>query len=171
MLIAADEGLTTQDLKIIKMVDKIGKAMAILVNKWDLTKGVFQKDFILDNMHRLKPYTYLPHLFISAKDGKNLFKILDLVKIIYEEQQHRVTTGILNRFLKKVVSNKEPSRRKGRRLKIYYISQVDRLPPTFLISINSKSLLEENYVRYLENQLRSSFGFAGSPIRLVFKED
>lgn len=170
IMINAEEGLTTQDLKIIKMIDQMGKAAAIIINKWDLFSGIHQKDFVLDQLHRIKPYTFLPYIFTSATEGKNVSKILDLVHLIDEEQKQRISTGILNRFLKKIVAQTPPPRRRGKLLKFYYMSQVDRTPPTFQISINSKDLLDTSYQRFVENQIREQFGFTGAPIRLRFQD-
>ncbi len=170
IMINAAEGLTTQDLKIVKMIDQAGKAAAILINKWDLFSGVHQKEFVRDQLHRIKPYTYLPYLFTSALEGQNVSKILDLVHLIDEEQKQRTSTGILNRFLQKIVRQTPPPRRRGKLLKFYYIAQVDRTPPTFQISINSKDLIDLAYKRFIENQIREQFGFTGAPIRLRFQD-
>lgn len=170
LLISAEDGLTTQDLKILRMIKKEGKAAAIIINKWDLFSEIHPRQYILDHMTRIKPYRYMPYLFISAQEGNNVIKTLNLINLINEEQTLRISTGILNRFLQKIVKQTPPPREKGRLLKFYYMSQVDRTPPTFQISINDKKLIDPSYERYIENKIRTQFGFTGAPIRIKLND-
>ncbi|OED34151.1 ribosome biogenesis GTPase Der [PVC group bacterium (ex Bugula neritina AB1)] len=170
VMIDANDGISTQDLKIIRMIDDAGKACALIVNKWDMFSGIHQKDYMLDQAYKLKPYKHIPNLFISATEGKNTGKILDLISFLDKEQHQRISTGILNRFFQKIVKATPPPRRRGSLVKFYYISQVDRLPPTFQISVNNKELLDASYLNLIKNKLRLAFGFTGTPIRLNIQD-
>ncbi len=167
----ATEGLSEQDVKIAGFVHEEGKPGIILVNKWDLvekdthTMDKFQKKMEVD----LNFMPYVPYLFISAKNGQRVQKVLSLVNDVYAQSIRRVPTGALNDVLNEAVSMNEPPSQNGRRLKLYYGTQVAVQPPTFVIFVNESSLVHFSYQRYLENYLRKTFGFSGTPIRIYFR--
>ncbi len=167
----ATEGLSEQDVKIAGFVHEEGKPGIILVNKWDLvekdthTMDKFQKKMEID----LNFMPYVPYLFISAKNGQRVQKVLSLVNDVYAQSIRRVPTGALNDVLNEAVSMNEPPSQNGRRLKLYYGTQVAVQPPTFVIFVNESSLVHFSYQRYIENYLRKTFGFSGTPIRIYFR--
>lgn len=167
----ATEGLSEQDVKIAGFVHEEGKPGIILVNKWDLvekdthTMDKFQKKMEID----LNFMPYVPYLFISAKNGQRVQKVLSLVNDVYAQSIRHVPTGALNDVLNEAVSMNEPPSQNGRRLKLYYGTQVAVQPPTFVIFVNESSLVHFSYQRYLENYLRKTFGFSGTPIRIYFR--
>lgn len=167
----ATEGLSEQDVKIAGYVHEEGKPSIILVNKWDLvekdtyTVETFKKDMGVS----LNFMPYVSYLFISAKTGQRVSKILSMVNEVYEQSIRRVPTGTLNDVVNEAVSMKEPPSQNGRRLKLYYATQVAVQPPTFVIFVNDTDLMHFSYERYLENYFRKAFGFAGTPIRIYFR--
>lgn len=167
----ATEGLSEQDVKIAGYVHEEGKPSIILVNKWDLvekdthTIETFKKDMNVD----LNFMPYVSYLFISAKTGQRVQKILSMVNEVYEQSNRRIPTGTLNDVVNEAVSMNEPPSQNGRRLKIYYATQVASQPPTFVIFVNDATLMHFSYERYLENYFRKTFGFMGTPIRLYFR--
>lgn len=167
----AEEGLSEQDTKIAGYVHEEGKPCIILVNKWDLiekdthTMDRFKKDMAVD----LNFMPYVPYLFISAKTGQRVQKILALVNDVYQQSIRRVTTGSLNDVVNEAVCMNEPPSVNGRRLKLYYATQVAIQPPTFVMFVNDAKMVHFSYERYLENFLRKAFGFEGTPIRLYFR--
>lgn len=167
----AEDGLSEQDTKIAGYVHEEGKPCIILVNKWDLiekdthTMDRFKKDMAVD----LNFMPYVPYLFISAKTGQRVQKILALVNDVYQQSIRRVTTGSLNDVVNEAVCMNEPPSVNGRRLKLYYATQVAIQPPTFVMFVNDAKMVHFSYERYLENFLRKAFGFEGTPIRLYFR--
>ena len=172
LLIDAVEGLTEQDARIIGYAHEKNKAIMIIVNKWDLiekdyrTLDIYKKQL----SQRLDFMPYAKYLFISAKTGQRVHKVLKIVRQCYDNYSKRISTGILNDVINRAILMKEPPVIGTRRLKIYYVTQVGIKPPTFVFFVNSPELLHFSYRRYLENQLRSSFGFEGTGIKLIFRE-
>ncbi len=167
----ADQGLSEQDVKIAGFVHEEGKPSVVIVNKWDLiekdthTMDQFKKDMETD----LSFMNYVPFLFVSAKNGQRIHKVLDLVNEVYAQSIRRISTGTLNDVVNEAVSISEPPSQNGKRLKLYYATQVAIQPPTFVIFVNDSALVHFSYERYLENYFRKSFGFSGTPIRILFK--
>lgn len=172
MLIDAVDGVTEQDKKIAGYADEAGKAIILVVNKWDLiekdekTINKFEKTI----REELGFMQYSPTMFISAKTGQRVDKILDLVDFVVEQNSTRVTTATLNTLLREWVHLNPPPTDKGRRLKIRYLTQVGVKPPTFVFFVNDPELMHFSYKRYLENQMRKHFGFEGTPIRIVVRQ-
>lgn len=167
----ASQGLSEQDVKIAGYVHEEGKPSVLLVNKWDLvekdthTMNKLKKDMQAD----LAFMDYVPFLFISAKTGQRVHKILELAKESYAQSARRITTGTLNDVVNEAVSMAEPPAMSGKRLKLYYATQVGVQPPTFVIFVNDEKLVHFSYKRYMENFFRKTFGFAGTPMRIFFR--
>ena len=172
IMIDATEGVTEQDAKIAGYAHNNGKASVIVVNKWDaIEKGdKTYLDFEKEVMNTLSFMTYAPIVFISAKTGQRVNKLFDLIKIVSNNHAMRITTGVLNDIINEAVLMNQPPTDKGKRLKIYYGTQVASKPPKFVIFINDKELMHFSYGRYLENQIRKSFGFEGTPLQFEFNE-
>jgi GTP-binding protein len=172
LIIDATDELSDQDEKIIGYAHEMKKAIMVIVNKWDL----IEKDdkTMIEYKKKLQAglnfMAYAPYLFISAKTGQRVHKVLSTVKECYDNYSKRISTGILNEVVNKAVLIKEPPTVANKRLKIFYVTQVDTKPPTFVFFVNSPDLLHFSYQRYLENQLRNSFEFNGTGIRLIFRE-
>ena len=167
----ADQGLSEQDVKIAGFVHEEGKPSVVIVNKWDLiekdthTMDKFKKEMEAD----LAFMNYVPFLFISAINGQRVNKVLELAEEVYAQSIRRISTGTLNDIVNEAVSISEPPTQNGRRLKLYYATQVAIQPPTFVIFVNDSSLVHFSYERYLENYFRKSFGFVGTPIKILFR--
>ena len=167
----ASQGLSEQDVRIAGYAHEEGKASVLIVNKWDLiekdthTMNAFQKSLGAD----LAFMSYVPMLFISAKNGQRVNKVLELVDKSFEQARRRITTGQLNDVVSEAVMMNDPPSDKGRVLKIYYSTQVSVAPPTFVIFVNDSEIVHFSYERYLENFFRKSFGFEGTPIRILFR--
>ncbi len=172
IMIDATEGVTEQDTKIAGYAHEQGKACMICVNKWDLiekdTKTM--NNFRLEVQEGLSYMLYAPILFISAKTGQRVDKIFEMAKYVANQNAMRVSTGMLNDVINDATSRVQPPSDKGKRLKILYITQASVKPPTFVIFVNDKKLAHFSYIRYLENQLRNTFGFEGTPIRFIIRE-
>lgn len=172
MLIDSSEGVTEQDKKIAGYAHEAGKGIVLVVNKWDLvekdekTMNKFEKNI----REELGFMQYAPTLFISAKTGQRVSKLLDLVDFVAEQNSTRVATATLNTLVKEWVHLNPPPSDRGNRLKILYATQVGVKPPTFVFFVNDHELMHFSYRRYLENQVRKSFGFEGSPIRMVIRQ-
>lgn len=172
IVVDASEGMTEQDTKIAGYVHEEGKASIIIVNKWDLveketnTMDQYRKRIQED----LSFMSYVPSLFISAKTGQRVDKIIEQVKYVYEKTSFRISTGTLNDTLIDAMSITEPPSDKGRRLKIYYCTQVAVRPPTFVLFVNDPNLMHFSYQRYLENYLRKTFDLKGTPIKLIVRQ-
>jgi GTP-binding protein len=172
VMIDANQGVTAQDEHIAGIAHNAGKASVIVVNKWDLLdkdNSTFD-NYRKDVYNALSYMTYAPVVFVSAKTGQRVDKIFTLVNDAYKESCKRITTGVLNDFLADITDRVQPPTDKGRRLKIYYMTQTTTNPPTFALFCNSAELFHYSYQRYIENCLRKTFGFEGTPIRLVIKQ-
>ncbi len=172
LVIDAEEGVTDQDTKIAGIAHERGKGMIIVVNKWDLieketnTMNKMQKEI----RQKLAYMPYAEMLFVSALTGQRLAKLYDTIDNVEQFACLRIQTGVLNEILTDAVAENEPPQDKGRRLRLYYITQVSVKPPTFVIFVNSKELAHFSYVRYIENKLREAFLFRGTPIRIIIRE-
>ena len=172
LLIDATEGITDQDEKIAGIAHEAGKATIIVVNKWDLVEknNNSVKEFTDKIRTSLAYMPYAPILFISAKTGQRLPKLFEFINYVNEQAALRVSTGMLNDVLSEAITRVPPPTDRGRRLKIYYMTQVDVRPPTFVIFCNEAELFHFSYQRYLENQFREIFGFNGTPIRFIIRQ-
>lgn len=172
VVIDAQEGVTEQDAKIAGIAHERGKGVIIAVNKWDLiekdNKTIYKFTSKIRETLAYMPYAEL--IFISAKTGQRFPKIFDLIDVVVENCSLRIQTGVLNEILAEAVAMKQPPSDKGKRLRLYYITQVSVKPPTFVIFINDKKLTHFSYTRYIENQIRQTFGFRGTPIRIITRE-
>jgi len=172
IMIDAAEGFTEQDSKVAGLAHEAGKACIIAVNKWDL----IEKDGkTMDTMRKklmgdFSFMNYAPIIFISAKTGQRIDRLLELVKFVDEQNATRITTGKLNDILADATARVQPPTDRGRRLKIYYITQASTRPPTFVCFVNRKELFHFSYQRYLENQIRGVFGLEGTPVRMITRE-
>lgn len=172
LVIDATEGVTEQDAKIAGIAHDRGRGMIIAVNKWD----AIEKD-----NHSIKEYTnrirtvlsFMPYaeiIFISAKTGQRMQKLFDVLEVVIQNHQLRIATGVLNDILTEAVAMQQPPSDKGRRLKIYYMTQVSVKPPTFVVFVNDKRLMHFSYTRYLENKIREAFGFSGTSLKFLIRE-
>ena len=172
ILIDGRDGVTDQDTKIAGLAHESGKASIIVVNKWDLVEketGTMEK-MRKDIMRDLGFMTYAPILFISALTGQRTEKLFELINYVNDQSNMRITTGMLNNVLADAQMRVQPPTDKGRRLKIYYMTQTGIKPPCFVIFCNSRELFHFSYQRYIENQIRSVFGLEGTPIRLIIRQ-
>ena len=172
IMIDAREGVTEQDTKIAGLAHEAGKASVIVVNKWDLVEkdtGTMDK-MRRDVMRDLAFMSYAPVLFISALTGQRAERIFELVNYVNDQSSMRITTGMLNDVLADAQARQQPPTDKGRRLKIYYMTQTGIRPPNFVIFCNSRELFHFSYQRYIENQIRAAFGLEGTPIRIVIRQ-
>ena len=172
MMIDAVEGVTEQDAKIAGIAHDRGKAVIICVNKWDAVekddKTIYKVTEKVRNTLSYMPYAEI--LFISAKTGQRLNKLYETIDMVSENHAMRVGTGVLNEIMSEAVAMQQPPSDKGKRLKLYYITQVSVKPPTFVIFVNDKELMHFSYTRYIENQIRETFGFRGTPLRFIIRE-
>ena len=172
IMIDASEGITEQDEKIAGLAHEGGKGSIIVVNKWDKIEkdnGTVKK-FTDDIYLALSYMTYAPLIFISAKTGQRTEKLFEKINFVAEKNAMRISTGMLNDVLSDAISRVQPPTDKGKRLKIYYMTQVSTKPPTFVIFCNDAQLFHFSYQRYIENKLREVFGFEGTPIRFIIRE-
>lgn len=168
-LIDALEGMTSQEKKLLSTIYEQGKSCLILVNKWDLTHDV-RMEHAKQALIRECPFVEIfPIMFISAKTGRNVLKIYELLDQIYANRTRRLETGQLNRFIEKVLHQAPPPMVKGKRLRIYYMTQIKSSPPSFVCFVNKQNLLTPTYKRYLMNQMRDTFEFSGSPLQFFMK--
>lgn len=172
LIIDAEEGVTEQDKKIAGFSHENGKGLIIVVNKWDLIEKETNtmNTFIKDIRNELSYCEYAPILFVSALTGQRIYKILDKIKFVANQNAMRVPTGTLNEVIGEAMLLNQPPSDKGKRLKIFYATQASVKPPTFVLFINDKELMHFSYQRYIENRIRENFGFEGTPIRFIFKE-
>ena len=172
ILIDATEGVTEQDTKVAGLAHEAGKACIIVVNKWDLVeKDGKTMDHMREDIRRDLAYmTYAPVLFISAATGQRVPRLFELINYVYEQSCTRITTGMLNNVLEDAQTRVQPPTDKGRRLKIYYMTQVGVKPPHFVVFCNDMRLFHFSYRRYLENCIRNVFGLEGTPIVLTVRE-
>ena len=172
IMIDATEGFTEQDSKVAGYAHEQGKACIIAVNKWD---AIEKDDKTMDVMRKklmndFSFMSYAPIIFISAKTGQRVDRLFQLIKYVDEQNALRVTTGMLNELLARATARVQPPSDKGRRLKIYYMTQISTRPPTFVCFVNRKDLFHFSYQRYIENQIRETFGLEGTPVRLIVRE-
>lgn len=172
LVIDAKEGVTEQDAKIAGIAHDRGKAVIIAVNKWDaVEKDDKTVNKYTDDIRQILSFMpYAEIVFISALTGQRLNKLYDTIDIVRESQDKRVGTGALNEILAEAVAMQQPPNDKGRFLKIYYMTQVANRPPTFVLFVNDKELAHFSYVRYIENQVRSTFAFKGTPLKFIVRE-
>ncbi|SHJ44009.1 GTP-binding protein [Hathewaya proteolytica DSM 3090] len=172
LVINAEEGLTEQDAKIVGFAHEQGKAIVVVVNKWDLiekddkTVDIYTKQL----QQELNFMNYAEYLFISAKTGQRVARVLEKARECYNNYCFRAQTGVLNDVVSRAIMMKEPPVVMGRRLKVFYVTQVSIKPPTFVLFVNDGELAHFSYRRYLENQLREGFNFKGTGIKLIFRE-
>lgn len=172
VVVDADEGVSEQDAKIAGIAHEAGKGIIIAVNKWDLvdkdskTVNKFEKN--IRSVLSFVPYAEI--IFISAETGQRLSKLFDLVDAVRANANMRIATGVLNEIMTEAVALQQPPSDKGKRLKLFYMTQVAVGPPTFVIFVNDKQLMHFSYTRYIENQIRGAFGFAGTPLKFIIRE-
>ncbi|MDD7306958.1 MAG: ribosome biogenesis GTPase Der [Eubacteriales bacterium] len=172
LMIDAAEGITEQDKKIAGVAHEAGKGIIVVVNKWDLIakETNTMRDFKRKIEAEFPFMTYAPSVFISVKDHQRIDNVINMAKYVAETRAMRVPTGQLNALLQDAMMMKQPPSDKGRRLRIYYVTQVGIKPPLFSFKINSRPLMHFSYARYLENKIREGFGFEGTSIKFVFRE-
>lgn len=172
LVIDATEGVTEQDTKIAGEAHESGKAVIILVNKWDAIEKETNslENYRKDVYQKLAYLDYAPTLFVSALTGQRVDKLFDLINEVNNQNSKRVTTGMLNDVINEAITLVQPPSDKGRRLKLYYATQVSIKPPTFVVFCNSTKLFHFSYQRYIENQLRKAFGFNGTPVIIIPRE-
>ena len=172
LVIDAVEGVTEQDAKIAGIAHERGKAVIIAVNKWDAVekddKTIYRVTEKVRNTLSYMPYAEI--LFVSAVTGQRLPKLFETIDMVSENHAMRVATGVLNEIMAEAVVMQQPPSDKGKRLRLYYITQVSVKPPTFVIFVNDKELMHFSYTRYIENQIRETFGFRGTPLRFIIRE-
>ena len=172
IMLDAAQGVTEQDTKVAGLAHEAGKACILVVNKWDaIEKDTNTMDQMTQQIRRDLGYmTYAPIVFISALTGQRVNKLFEVINYVYEQNTMRITTGMLNSILADATARVQPPTDKGRRLKIYYITQTGVKPPHFVIFCNDAKLFHFSYQRYLENQIRSVFSLTGTPIRLTIRQ-
>ena len=165
-------GVTDQDAKIAGEAHEAGKGIILVINKWDeiekdnKTLNQFKKDIY----NKLSYLTYAPMIFISAKTGQRVHKLYEMINMVASQNALRVNTSMLNQVLEEAIAIVQPPTDKGKRLKIFYMTQASTKPPTFVVFVNSKELFHFSYERYLVNQIRKEFGLTGTPIRMIVRE-
>ena len=172
IVIDATEGVTEQDAKIAGIAHERGKGIIVAVNKWDAIekndKTIYQYTNKLKETLSFMPYA--EYIFISAETGQRLPKLFELIDAVRQNQNMRVATGVLNEIVSEAVAMQQPPSDKGKRLKIYYVTQVAVKPPTFVVFVNDKELMHFSYTRYIENQIRNAFGFRGTSLKFIIRE-
>ncbi|MBR4719226.1 MAG: ribosome biogenesis GTPase Der [Lachnospiraceae bacterium] len=172
LVIDAVEGVTEQEAKIAGIAHDSGKGVIIAVNKWDAiekdNKTVKEYETKIRNVLSYMPYAEL--IFISAMTGQRLNKLFDMIDMVVENHSMRIQTGVLNEIMSEAVAMQQPPADKGKRLKLFYMTQVAVKPPTFVIFVNDKELMHFSYTRYIENQIREAFGFRGTPLKFIIRE-
>ena len=172
LMIDAKEGVTEQDTKIAGEAHEAGKGIIIVINKWDEYEkdtGTLEK-YKKDVYDKLSYLSYAPIIFISAKTGQRVNKLFELINMVASQNAMRVTTSVLNQVLNEAIAIVQPPTDKGRRLKVFYMTQGSTKPPTFVVFVNDKKLFHFSYERYLINQIRKEFGLTGTPVRMIVRE-
>lgn len=165
----AQEGITAQEKRIATHIEEHGKGCILLFNKWDLVKG-FRMEHCLKSLHEEVSFLkHCPTFFVSAQKGKNLDKIFSTVKEVYDQTHRRITTGQLNKFMEKTIQKCHPPMIQGRRLRIFYMAQVEVHPPKFVLFVNKPELMTATYKKYVIHQFREMYGFAGVPVLFMLK--
>ncbi|MBR5135089.1 MAG: GTP-binding protein, partial [Clostridia bacterium] len=172
IMIDGTEGFTEQDSKVAGIAHEQGKACIIAVNKWD---AVEKDDKTMDRMRKklmddFSFMSYAPFVFLSAKTGQRLDRLFELIVYVHEQNMMRIATGMLNDVLAEATARVQPPTDKGKRLRIYYMTQASVAPPTFVCFVNRAELFHFSYQRYLENQIRETFGLEGTPVRFIVRE-
>lgn len=172
LVIDAVEGITEQDAKIAGIAHDRGKAVIIVVNKWDAIEknNKTVNEYTAKIRQILSFMSYAEITFVSALSGQRLPKLYELIDMVQENHSMRVSTGVLNEIMSEAVAMQQPPSDKGKRLRLYYITQVGVKPPTFVIFVNDKELMHFSYTRYIENQIRETFGFKGTPLKFIIRE-
>ena len=172
LMIDAVEGVTEQDAKIAGIAHDRGRGLVIAVNKWDAVEkdNSTVKEFTKRVREVLSFVPYAEILFISAMTGQRTTKLFDKLDIVIQNHAMRIQTGVLNEILTEAVAMQQPPSDKGKRLKLFYMTQVSVKPPTFVLFVNSRALMHFSYQRYIENRIRDAFGFLGTPIRILIRE-
>ena len=163
------QGITVQEKRIAHMIEEKGKSCIVLFNKWDLVKG-FRMEHCKKSFETDIPFlTHCPALFVSGKSGRNLDRLFAEIQEVHMQQNRRITTGQLNKFLEKVIQKYHPPMIDGKRLRIYYMAQIDVQPPSFVLFVNYPDLMIDSYKKYLLNQFRETYEFVGAPIEFILK--
>ena len=172
IMVDANQGVTEQDEKIAGIAHEAGKASIIVINKWDSIEkdNNTVNEFTRDTYDALSYMTYAPIVFVSALTGQRVTNLFDMIKAVHNQSVMRISTGMLNDVLGDATTRVQPPTDKGKRLKIYYMTQISVAPPTFVIFCNNAELFHFSYQRYIENCLRDTFGFKGTPIRLIIRQ-
>jgi GTP-binding protein len=172
ILIDAKDGVTEQDSKVAGMAHEAGKASILVVNKWDLVEkdSKTMDKMRQDVMRDLSFMTYAPIVFISALTGQRVDRLFELIRFVNDQSAMRITTGMLNSVLEDATARVQPPTDKGRRLKLYYMTQTGVKPPCFVVFVNNAELFHFSYQRYIENQIRAVFGLEGTPVRMVVRQ-
>jgi GTP-binding protein len=172
LVIDAQEGITEQDAKIAGIAHDKGKGIVIVVNKWDLVEkdNNSVKKYTLDIKNILSFIPYAEILFISAETGQRLHKLFEIIEVVIQNQNLRISTGVLNEIMAEATALQQPPTDKGKRLKLLYITQVAVKPPSFVIFVNNKNLMHFSYTRYIENKIREAFGFGGTSLKFFIRE-
>lgn len=172
LVIDATEGVTEQDAKIAGIAHERGKGILVAVNKWDAIEK--NDKTIYEHTNKMKMVLsfipYAEYLFISAKTGQRVEKLFEAIDVVIANHALRIATGVLNEILSEAVTMQQPPSDKGKRLKIYYMTQISVKPPTFVVFVNKKDLMHFSYIRYLENKIREAFGFGGTSLKFVIRE-
>ncbi len=172
LVIDATQGVTEQDAKIAGIAHERGKGIIIAVNKWDAVekndKTIYEHTNKIKDTLSFMPYAEI--LFISAQTGQRLHKLFDMIDVVIQNHSLRIATGVLNEIMAEAVTLQQPPSDRGKRLKLYYITEVAVKPPTFVIFVNNKELMHFSYTRYLENKIREAFGFKGTPLKFLIRE-
>ena len=172
LVIDATEGITEQDAKIAGIAHDRGKGIVIVVNKWDLIdkNNNSVKEYTKDIKDILSFVPYAEIIFISAETGQRLGKLFEVIEVVIQNQNLRVSTGVLNEIMAEATALQQPPSDKGKHLRLYYITQVAIKPPTFVIFVNDKKLMHFSYTRYIENKIREAFGFSGTSLKFIIRE-
>ena len=172
ILIDAEEGVTEQDAKIAGIAHDKGKGIIIAVNKWDAVekddKTMYRHSDRIRQVLSFMPYAEL--MFISAKTGQRVERVFSMIDMVLENNSMRIATGVLNEIVMEAVAMQQPPSDRGKRLKIYYVTQVAVKPPTFVVFVNDKKLMHFSYTRYIENKIREAFGFRGTSLKFIIRE-
>ncbi len=172
LVIDAAEGITEQEAKIAGIAHESGKGMIVAVNKWDAVekndKTIYEFEKNVRNTLSFMPYAEM--IFISALTGQRIYKLFDVIDVVVENHALRIQTGVLNEIMTEAVALQQPPTDKGKRLKLFYMTQVSVKPPTFVIFVNDKELMHFSYTRYIENKIREAFGFKGTPLKFIIRE-
>ena len=172
IVIDATEGVTEQDAKIAGIAHERGKGIIVAVNKWDAIekndKTIYEYTNKIKEILSFMPYAEM--LFMSVQTGQRIGKLFDMIDVVIENHALRIQTGVLNEIMTEAVALQQPPSDKGKRLKLYYMTQVAVKPPTFVIFVNDKELMHFSYTRYIENKIREAFGFKGTPLKFIIRE-